>query len=183
MRTRCIPLLCLTLVSWSSASPAQSVIAALRPPTDASEGFASGRICISGNSRASQRMLSVEFADTQEQRARGLMNRTTLAPDAGMLFRYPQEQSASVGFWMQHVSFTLDIAFLDAQGRIVSVRTMTPCEGGKREPCPIYPAGAPFMAALEVRGGLLAAHGFGPGSVVAPCDAAIPTMAPGGGAP
>jgi uncharacterized membrane protein (UPF0127 family) len=128
-------------------------------------------------------MLNVEFADTQGQRAHGLMNRATLAPDAGMLFRYPEEQAASVGFWMHHVSFPLDIAFLDAQGRIVSVRTMTPCDGGKREPCPIYPAGAPFMAALEVTGGFLAAHGFGPGSVVAPCDAAIPTMAPGGGAP
>lgn len=110
--------------------------------------------------------LRVELAETPDQRAMGLMERASLPPDAGMLFTYGEDQPADAGFWMYRTRVPLDIAFLDAGGRIVAVRAMEPCTSPDPRWCPTYEPGVPYRAALEVNRGWLERHGVGVGDRV-----------------
>jgi uncharacterized membrane protein (UPF0127 family) len=66
----------------------------------------------------------VEVAATPEQRERGLMERTHLADDAGMLFVF--EQKARHCFWMKNTPLPLSIAFIADDGSIVEIDDMQP---------------------------------------------------------
>jgi uncharacterized protein len=107
--------------------------------------------------------LQVEIAQTDEQRAYGLMNRTSLPEQAGMLFRYDALQPAEGSFWMFNTRIPLDIAFIGPEGSIVSIRQMEPCASPYPQWCPSYEAGAPFQYALEVNLGWFERHGVGIG--------------------
>ena len=100
--------------------------------------------------------LTVELAETPDQKAMGLMERRALPADAGMLFLYPAAQAESAGFWMFRTRLPLDIAFIDSLGVIRSIQTMTPCPSNLAQGCPTYPAGARYTAALEVNAGYFA---------------------------
>ena len=65
-----------------------------------------------------------EIADCPKSRNRGLMHRTQLAPDCGMLFAYPD--SARRSFWMENTCIPLSIAFIDEAGVILNVEDMIP---------------------------------------------------------
>ena len=70
----------------------------------------------------------VEIADDEAERARGLMYREPLADDRGMLFQFPD--MAERGFWMENTPSSLDIVYIDDEGRIVSIaRHTTPYDG------------------------------------------------------
>jgi len=101
-----------------------------------------------------------ELAETPEQHTMGLMERRTLAPDAGMLFLYASAQPDSSAFWMYRTRIPLDIAFIDSTGVIRTIQTMTPCPTALAAACPEYPAGARYVAALEVNAGFFARHGL-----------------------
>jgi uncharacterized protein len=90
-------------------------------------------------------VVHVEVADTEQERARGLMGRTELADDAGMVFVFPQDTTSS--FWMKDTLIPLSIAFYDDSGRIVRILDMEPCQ---RDPCPVYDPRAVYRGALEV---------------------------------
>jgi uncharacterized membrane protein (UPF0127 family) len=92
--------------------------------------------------------IAVEVADTDSERARGLMGRTSLPEDAGMVFIYPQPTEGA--FWMKNTLIPLSIAFYNGEGTIVSILDMAPC---RRDPCPLYDPGVPFSGALEVNQG------------------------------
>ncbi|MBU1396872.1 MAG: DUF192 domain-containing protein [Gammaproteobacteria bacterium] len=66
----------------------------------------------------------VELAATPQQRQRGLMGRTHLAADGGMLFVF--EQPGRHCFWMRDTPLPLSIAFIDSAGRIASLADMQP---------------------------------------------------------
>jgi uncharacterized membrane protein (UPF0127 family) len=66
----------------------------------------------------------VELAVTPQQRQRGLMGRTHLSADSGMLFVF--EQSDRHCFWMRDTPLPLSIAFIDSTGRIASLADMQP---------------------------------------------------------
>jgi uncharacterized membrane protein (UPF0127 family) len=100
--------------------------------------------------------LLVELAITDEQKTLGLMERRTLAPDAGMLFAYRTTQPESAAFWMFRTRIPLDIAFLDSTGTIRAIRAMQPCESPFAQACPTYAPGVPYRAALEVNPGYFA---------------------------
>jgi uncharacterized membrane protein (UPF0127 family) len=89
--------------------------------------------------------LSVEVADDDEERARGLMFRTSLADDAGMVFLYTEPTAGA--FWMKDTLIPLSIAFFDEEGTILRILDMEPCEN---DPCPLYDPEVPFIGALEV---------------------------------
>lgn len=110
--------------------------------------------------------LRVELATTEAQRALGLMYRTQLPPNAGMLFLYPKPQPPTSSFWMLHTRIPLDIAFLGADGRILNIQTMAPCQSTIPWRCPIYPAGVTYSAALEVNKGYFAHHAISVGDRV-----------------
>jgi uncharacterized membrane protein (UPF0127 family) len=101
----------------------------------------------------------VELADTDNTRARGMMFRTSMAPDAGTLFDFRQEQLAS--FWMRNTLLPLDMLFIKADGTILNIhqRAIPHDETG------INSAG-PVRAVLEINGGTVSRLGIRPGDRV-----------------
>ena len=92
---------------------------------------------------------SVEIADDDAERARGLMFRDELAPDAGMLFLFRQE--APRAFWMRNTRIPLDIIYLDEERTIVAWSLDTPpC---RTRNCPNYPSRRAARYVLEVNAG------------------------------
>jgi uncharacterized protein len=96
----------------------------------------------------------VELAADPPTRQLGLMGRTELADDAGMLFLFPDDRDG--GFWMKDTLIPLQIAYLDADGVVLAILDMTPCT---EDPCPSYNPGMPYRYALEVNVGAFDARG------------------------
>ena len=94
------------------------------------------------------------MADSDDERERGLMGRTSLPPDGGMVFHFPEPTDA--GFWMKDTRLPLSIAFWDRDGSIITILDMEPCTS---DPCPVYRAGATYETALEMRRGWFDEHG------------------------
>ena len=117
--------------------------------------------------------LMTELATKQDQRALGLMERHHLPDSAGMLFVYPTMQSESSAFWMFRTRIPLDIAFIDSVGTVKSIQHMVPCPTTLAQGCPTYPAGARFLAALEVNAGYFGAHGVRVGDHVILADSSV----------
>jgi uncharacterized membrane protein (UPF0127 family) len=92
--------------------------------------------------------VAVEVADAPEERARGLMGRESLAPDAGMAFLYGEPTSN--GLHMAGTLIPLSAAFIAEDGAILAIVDMAPC---RTDPCPVYRADQPYAAALEVNVG------------------------------
>lgn len=103
----------------------------------------------------------VEVADTVATRERGLMFRKSLAADRGMLFDFKFKTVQPVSFWMKDTLIPLDMVFIGADGRIVSIaRNATPLSE-----TPIASAG-PVRDVLELRGGRAAEIEAAPGDRV-----------------
>ncbi|PID32490.1 hypothetical protein CR970_00245 [Candidatus Saccharibacteria bacterium] len=64
-------------------------------------------------------VFSLEVAETEEARIRGLSGRTTLASDAGMFFKF--EKVGMHCFWMRDMKFALDIIWLDSNNSVVHI--------------------------------------------------------------
>lgn len=102
--------------------------------------------------------VTVEIADSPKEREKGLMNRTSLEPESGMLFVFKNPQVPA--FWMKNTKIPLEIFFFDEAGTFVSVHSMIPCEA---DPCTVYKAAALSKYALEVAPGFREEHGIGVG--------------------
>ncbi|MGH2378995.1 MAG: DUF192 domain-containing protein [Candidatus Limnocylindria bacterium] len=87
----------------------------------------------------------VEVVDTPETRQRGLMGRTSLDDDAGMLFVWPEDARSS--FYMKDTLIPLSIAFIAADGTVLRILDMEPCPA---DPCPSYDPQTSYRTALEV---------------------------------
>ncbi len=92
--------------------------------------------------------VEVELAITSDERAQGLMNRTELDWNKGMVFFFEDEDLRH--FWMKNTLIPLDIIFINADREIVTIRQATPCE---EDPCPLYSSTEPAMYVLEVNQG------------------------------
>ncbi len=66
--------------------------------------------------------IQAELADTPKAREIGLMNRTSMPNNAGMLFIF--EQKAGHCFWMSNTKIPLSIAFIADDGKIVNIEEM-----------------------------------------------------------
>ncbi|WP_230481425.1 DUF192 domain-containing protein [Sphingomonas sp. Leaf21] len=106
----------------------------------------------------------VEPARTTAEQAQGLMYRTDLKPDGGMLFApYPPEGGGPrvAEFWMKNTPTSLDILFIRADGSIARIAENTPpFSEGK------IPSGEPVAAVLELVGGRAAELGISEGDSV-----------------
>ncbi len=94
------------------------------------------------------------LADTPTDRSRGLMDVTSLGRYEGMVFRFPSPVSEE--FYMLRTRLPLSIAFIGADGDLVSTADMTPCPNDDDlPPCPRYRAAGEYALAVEVpEGGL-----------------------------
>ena len=102
---------------------------------------------------------TMEIAADDESRERGLMYRTAMAPDAGMLFDFHTPQS--VAFWMENTVLPLDMLFVRADGTIARIKAnATPYS---REN---IPSGEPVQLVIELNAGRAAALGIAEGARV-----------------
>jgi len=101
----------------------------------------------------------IEVAETDEQKARGLMFRRTLEPTAGMLFPYlpPQE----ITMWMKNTYISLDMVFIKADGKVLRVAERTEPFSER-----VIASGGDAAAVLEVVAGTAARIGIKPGDKV-----------------
>ena len=102
--------------------------------------------------------VQVEIADTEAAREVGLMCRTALAPDAGMLFVF--EDITRDPFWMKDTLIPLSIAFIDNAGHIVGLLDMAVAADPENGPFPTYGPKNQYRYALEVNQGFFAQHGI-----------------------
>ena len=104
---------------------------------------------------------TVEIADVDQERARGLMFRQQLVDDHGMLFIHDREHRQS--YWMKNTYIPLDILYFDSSRRLVTQqRAVPPCKTGIG--CPSYPSRAPAIYVLELNAGQAQALGLEDGA-------------------
>ena len=121
--------------------------------------FALDRNTVEIAGKSGVHVFTVEIADTDAARERGLMYRKELPPGRGMLFDFHREQQ--VGFWMRNTLIPLDMIFIDGRGRIVSI-----AQNAKPLSEDVIMSGGPVRAVLEVIGGTARRLGIAPGDRV-----------------
>jgi len=110
------------------------------------------------------RTYTLEIANTDVARQRGLMERDAVPEDRGMIFVFPEERE--LAFWMKNTRIPLDIIYLDAGGQVVSVHQMKPYDRTS------VPSARDAKYAIELNLGQVAKTGVKPGDVLQ-----IPTSA------
>ena len=101
----------------------------------------------------------VEVADTPEAQSKGLMFRTELGPDEGMIF--PYDGTTAQSFWMKNTPLPLDIIYVGPDNRISNIAANTTPYSLE----PVYSVG-PVLGVLELAGGRAAELGIEPGDKV-----------------
>lgn len=129
------------------------------PPTTKSADNKLQQIPLTITTEQKELLLTVEVARTAEDQARGLMFRTKLQPDAGMIFPFEADRMAS--FWMKNTVIPLDIIFIRRDGTIESIAANTiPYSLDSVQ------SGEPVAAVLEIAGGRAAELGIAAGDTV-----------------
>lgn len=90
--------------------------------------------------------IDLEIADNEYERQLGLMNRKEMKENEGMLFIFPVQQLES--FWMRNTLISLDMIFVNAQKRIVTIHKNTKILSDTS-----YPSTEPVMYVVEVLAG------------------------------
>jgi len=101
----------------------------------------------------------VWVADNDPRRTRGLMFVQHLADDAGMLFIYPEPQP--VGIWMKNTPLSLDILFVNADGRVHRI-----AENAKPQSTETMSSNGDVLAVIELKAGTAARLKIRPGAQV-----------------
>ncbi len=92
--------------------------------------------------------LTVEVADTDLKRARGLMFRKKFVECDGMLFIFDRPERLS--FWMKNTWMPLSIGYFDKNGRLLNVQEMEPSKSEMQTALPSYPSAGVAKYALEM---------------------------------
>lgn len=122
------------------------------------------KIAVTIATRSGPRSFSVEVARTADEQERGLMFRTDIPADGGMLFTpYPAEGPGprEASFWMKNTPSALDILFIRPNGTIAAIAAnVAPFSEDAHK------SGEPVSAVLELNGGKAAELGIVPGDKV-----------------
>lgn len=105
------------------------------------------------------KQIDLEVADTEYDRALGLMFRKTMTENQGMLFVFPYEQFQS--FWMRNTYISLDMLFVNAEKEIVTIHKNTQILSDKS-----YPSSKPAKYVVEVIAGFCDSYGVEVGDKV-----------------
>lgn len=105
--------------------------------------------------KAGMHLIQAQVAATPEQRATGLMHRTEMPTNEGMLFVF--EQPAGQCFWMKNTLLPLTAAFVADDGTIVNLADMQP------QSLDSHCSARPVRYVLEMHQGWFAKRGIGPG--------------------
>ena len=111
-------------------------------------------------SKTGVHVFTVDVADTDAMREKGLMFRKELPAGRGMLFDFFRDQP--VGFWMKNTYIPLDMIFIRADGRILRIAENTEPQSTR-----IISSGGPAKGVLEVIAGTAKKYGIAPGDRVA----------------
>jgi uncharacterized membrane protein (UPF0127 family) len=133
------------------------LVAPAAPAQQRLVSFGKGELSI--QTMAGPQKFAVEIAIDDAQREQGLMYRTRMPADAGMLFIYPQAQA--VAMWMKNTLMPLDMVFISTDGRIRNIR-----ERAVPQSLAIVPSDGPVKAALELNAGTVERLGIKPGDKV-----------------
>ncbi len=109
-------------------------------------------------------VLRVETEVSNFELLRGLMFRTSLAPDRGMLFVYPKPDHYQT--WMYQTLIPLDIIWMDSNRQIVALDENAPPCKTQASKCPKYGGKMISAFALEIGGGMAKKYGLHPGQTV-----------------
>jgi uncharacterized protein len=130
-----------------------------------SEAAGLGNAVVTFTTDKGQVQVNAEVAETPSEQEQGLMFRTVLAQDAGMLFIFDQDQL--LNFWMMNTSIPLDGIFISSKLQVVSVvENLRPCPQSNCQNPEFFSSGAPAMYALEVNAGFSGKNGITPGTEV-----------------
>ena len=116
--------------------------------------------------RIGQHPIRAMVAHTTSERMIGLMYRTRLEPDQGMLFVYPEP--ALHAMWMKNTALPLSVAFIDERGVVINIEEMQP------RTLDAHAATRPAKYSLEMSGGWFAERLVKPGTLVTGLDSAPP---------
>lgn len=107
------------------------------------------------DTKTGQKLFSIEIADESSEQERGLMFRTEMPDDRGMLF--PLNVTREASFWMENTPMPLDLLFIGEDGRVKAI-----LKGQPFSRAPISP-GVPVRFVLELKEGTSAKNGIEPG--------------------
>ncbi|MCX7155191.1 MAG: DUF192 domain-containing protein [Rhodocyclales bacterium] len=107
---------------------------------------------------AGMHRIEAEVAATSESRQTGMMQRTIMAPQRGMLFVFPEV--AAHCMWMRNTLLPLSVAFLDEKGRVINVEDMQPKTDDT------HCASKPARYALEMNLGWFKSRGLNAGFAI-----------------
>jgi uncharacterized protein len=108
--------------------------------------------------------IRAEVAETYLARQKGLMHRTFLNENGGMIFYFADKAYHS--FYMYNTKIRLSVIFLDETLRIVDILDMEPCPSQNPGDCPIYTPRSPCRYAIEVNQEFVGKHGIKVGDAV-----------------
>ena len=144
---------CSPQVSAEASADAQTAAPATHPVSGLQV------IPLTVESKSGTHRFAVEVADTPEAQSKGLMFRTELGPDEGMIF--PYDGTTAQSFWMKNTPLPLDIIFIGPDSRIANIAAMTTPYSLDS----VYSVGA-VLGVLELAGGRAAELGIEPGDKV-----------------
>ena len=107
---------------------------------------------------SNSKKLYAEVADSDHLRNKGLMYRTALDEDCGMLFSFTSPAIQS--FWMKNTLIPLSIAFINESGKIINIEDLKPHSLKN-----VYSL-SPVKFALEMKKGWFQENCIHPGSIV-----------------
>jgi uncharacterized membrane protein (UPF0127 family) len=106
----------------------------------------------------------LEIAKTVPQQSKGLMDRTSLCSNCGMIFVFGLEMPQA--FWMKNTLIPLDMIFLDHSGLIINIVTAVPEPGVADSKLTIYQSSSPAKYVIELNSGDANKLGLKPGDIV-----------------
>jgi uncharacterized membrane protein (UPF0127 family) len=147
-------LLLIVFVIMSVVPPERTGTVPSRPAQpEASQMRADGRLAFIDENGTQVTTITIEIAESEQERTQGLMGRTRIGENEGMFFIFPGEELRS--FWMANTPLPLDILFVNAANRIVMIHRHTKPYSEES-----LPSNSPAQFVVEVNAGFCDKYGI-----------------------